>query len=294
VNDTLKVLIEKFVVEYLTLYDTSPSARQQLIPAYDQDGATMTLVLDPQEHPDSGARYSDSQVFNDLRRESHNVMYMDRWERYRNKIVSKGGINVVSKLTQLPPTQHLKDTLLVDVSFAADQLMCFTLQGLLLDGPEAGKMTEAEALQSLTDLRFFTRTFNVIPRGEGIVIVNDILFLTPISPNRAENHIKLLQKAATNSASLQPTQPVPGTSTIVAPQPDLVAATTGVAAVGVASPEQQQAELVERFASASKMKKSWSLKCLQDNEWNFDKAAEMFQQLNNSGSIPGEAFETAL
>jgi hypothetical protein len=113
---------------------------------------------------------------------------MDKWERYRAKIIHKGSINVVARLIRLPKTQHLVDSFLVDISYAAvrtffisfylsiltsncwsypenffqDTVLCFTVQGLFRDG--ANVNTDSD------EMRFFSRVFLVTPRADGYVL----------------------------------------------------------------------------------------------------------------------------
>lgn len=115
VSDHLRGLIERFVIEYFACYDgpNPASTRQKLIPAYDED-AYFTLVMESIDH----TRYSDNEMFMDYRRDSHNIKNMEVWRKFRGKMIQKGALNVVSRLTRLPQTKHLTDSFLVDVSFA--------------------------------------------------------------------------------------------------------------------------------------------------------------------------------
>uniref|UniRef100_A0A4W6EWE6 Nuclear RNA export factor 1 n=1 Tax=Lates calcarifer TaxID=8187 RepID=A0A4W6EWE6_LATCA len=52
----------------------------------------------------------------------------------------------------------------------------------------------------------------------------------------------------------------------------------------------QQQEMLTAFSQKSGMNLEWSQKCLQDNEWDFNRAAEVFTQLKTEGQIPDVAF----
>ncbi|KAM7045543.1 nuclear RNA export factor 2-like [Molossus nigricans] len=54
---------------------------------------------------------------------------------------------------------------------------------------------------------------------------------------------------------------------------------------------QEQQEMVQVFSTQSGMKPQWSQKCLQDNEWNYTRAAQVFTMLKIEGKIPEEAFK---
>uniref|UniRef100_A0A8C5H039 Nuclear RNA export factor 1-like n=1 Tax=Gouania willdenowi TaxID=441366 RepID=A0A8C5H039_GOUWI len=51
-----------------------------------------------------------------------------------------------------------------------------------------------------------------------------------------------------------------------------------------------QQEMLSTFSLKSGMNLEWSLKCLQDNEWDMNKAAHIFTQLKTAGKIPDVAF----
>ncbi|ELK29127.1 Nuclear RNA export factor 2 [Myotis davidii] len=54
---------------------------------------------------------------------------------------------------------------------------------------------------------------------------------------------------------------------------------------------QEQQEMVQSFSIQSGISLQWSQKCLQDNEWNYIKAAQVFTTLKAQGKIPEEAFK---
>uniref|UniRef100_A0A665XFY2 Nuclear RNA export factor 1 n=1 Tax=Echeneis naucrates TaxID=173247 RepID=A0A665XFY2_ECHNA len=51
-----------------------------------------------------------------------------------------------------------------------------------------------------------------------------------------------------------------------------------------------QQEMLTAFSQKSGMNLEWSQKCLQDNEWDFNRAAQIFTQLKTKGQIPDVAF----
>ncbi|XP_014387766.1 PREDICTED: nuclear RNA export factor 2 [Myotis brandtii] len=54
---------------------------------------------------------------------------------------------------------------------------------------------------------------------------------------------------------------------------------------------QEQQEMVQIFSIQSGISLQWSQKCLQDNEWNYIRAAQVFATLKTQGKIPEEAFK---
>ncbi|XP_045042528.2 nuclear RNA export factor 2 isoform X3 [Desmodus rotundus] len=57
----------------------------------------------------------------------------------------------------------------------------------------------------------------------------------------------------------------------------------------ILSAEQQ--EMVQVFSTQSGISLQWSQKCLQENEWNYTRAAQVFTMLKIKGEIPEEAFK---
>ncbi|CAO2623046.1 Nuclear RNA export factor 2 [Lemmus lemmus] len=53
----------------------------------------------------------------------------------------------------------------------------------------------------------------------------------------------------------------------------------------------KQQEMVKSFSMQSRMKLAWAQKCLEDNGWDYAKAAETFTMLQNESKIPKEFFE---
>uniref|UniRef100_A0A4X1W4S0 Nuclear RNA export factor 2 n=1 Tax=Sus scrofa TaxID=9823 RepID=A0A4X1W4S0_PIG len=122
-----------------------------------------------------------------------------------------------------------------------------------------GVFKEVEG-QSRGCVRAFTRTFITTPAtSSSLFIVNDELFVREASPKKTQS---------TFSISV----PTPSTSSM----PTL-------------SEEQQQ--IVKAFSSQSGMNLQWSEKCLQDNEWNYTRAGQVFSILKTEGKIPEEAFK---
>ncbi|KAM9658550.1 nuclear RNA export factor 1 isoform 2-T2 [Trichechus inunguis] len=113
--------------------------------------------------------------------------------------------------------------------------------------------------KSRDSLRAFTRTFIAVPASNsGLCIVNDELFVRNASPEE-------IQRAFAMPAPTPSSSPVP-----------------------TLSPEQQ--EMLQAFSTQSGMNLEWSQKCLQDNDWDYTRSAQVFTQLKAEGKIPEVAF----
>ncbi|XP_055486318.1 nuclear RNA export factor 1 isoform X1 [Leucoraja erinacea] len=113
--------------------------------------------------------------------------------------------------------------------------------------------------KSRESVRAFSRVFVAVPAGNaGLCIVNDQLFIRNATTEE-------IRKAFVTPAPTPSSSPVP---TLTAPQQ----------------------EMLQLFSQQSSMNIEWSQKCLQDNDWDFNQAAQIFTQLKAEGKIPEIAF----
>ncbi|XP_050983379.1 nuclear RNA export factor 1 isoform X2 [Labeo rohita] len=107
-------------------------------------------------------------------------------------------------------------------------------------------------------VRAFSRVFITVPaQNSGLCIVNDELFVR----NATSEEIRCAFAA-----------PAPSISPVL---PNLSAT---------------QQEMLSAFSKKSEMNLEWSQKCLQDNAWDFHRAAQIFTELKAQGKIPEAAF----
>lgn len=109
-------------------------------------------------------------------------------------------------------------------------------------------------------IRSFKRTMIIIPEGSGYCITNEQLYLT----NATVDQVK---KAFKEPPAKDP-QPVPVPNVEV----------------------QQKEAMALKFSEASGMLPCYSLQCLEENEWDFEKAAAVFTKLKAENKIPPEYF----
>ncbi|XP_019901215.1 nuclear RNA export factor 1 isoform X3 [Esox lucius] len=133
-----------------------------------------------------------------------------------------------------------------------------THTSMLLSFTVSGVFKEVEgAFQD--GVRAFSRVFIAVPAGNsGLCIVNDQLFV----------RIATMEEICSAFATPAPT-----------PSSSLVPA--------LSTPKQ---EMLSTFSLKSGMNLEWSQKCLQDNNWDFNIAAQIFTQLKAEGKIPDVAF----
>lgn len=133
-----------------------------------------------------------------------------------------------------------------------------TYTNTLLSFTVSGVFKEVDG-KSRDAVRAFSRVFIVVPVvPSGLCIVNDELFVRNATTEE-------IRKAFAAPAPTPSSSPVP---TLSAPQQ----------------------EMLNTFSLKSGMNLEWSQKCLQDNEWDFDRAAQIFTQMKAQGKIPDVAF----
>ncbi|XP_035267113.1 nuclear RNA export factor 1 isoform X2 [Anguilla anguilla] len=133
-----------------------------------------------------------------------------------------------------------------------------TFTNTLLSFTVSGVFKEVDG-KSRDSVRAFSRVFVAVPAGNtGLCIVNDELFVRNATTEE-------IRRAFAAPAPTPSSSPVP---TLSAPHQEMLSA----------------------FSLKSGMNLEWSQKCLQDNEWDFNRAAQIFTQLKAIGKIPDVAF----
>uniref|UniRef100_A0A915PWT3 Uncharacterized protein n=1 Tax=Setaria digitata TaxID=48799 RepID=A0A915PWT3_9BILA len=287
-SDDHRALIEAFIIEFMTAYDDPDvNNRKNLINAYDEN-ATFTMCAENLTDANERKPYFNPSLYSTYRKASHNIKCMERWERFREKVICKGAMDIIVALRKLPPTKHLMDTFLVDVSLITDKYMCFAVEGFFRDGLE--KVGDDD------ELRFFCRNFVVVNKGDGkIAVVNDMLFISGVFMERIQRYKSMI----TNSLKVPPDAAVATTDAMsgmsiadgqqspFVPVPQQHESTPAERAA--AGDEEMQQQMVEAFCQESRMKPEWSKKCLIDQNWNYEAAGQAFLAVRDR--IPAEAFQ---
>uniref|UniRef100_A0A671X8W8 Nuclear RNA export factor 1a n=1 Tax=Sparus aurata TaxID=8175 RepID=A0A671X8W8_SPAAU len=168
----------------------------------------------------------------------------------RYRLLKHTRLNVVAFLNELPKTQHDIASFTVDVNTYTNTLLSFTVSGVFKEGE--GKVNPL--LKYLKTVQ----TYGLSTLCHSLCIVNDQLFIRMATTEE-------IRRAFVAPAPTPSSSPVP---TLTAPQQEMLTA----------------------FSQKSGMNLEWSQKCLQDNEWDFNRAAQIFTQLKTDGKIPDVAF----
>ncbi|RUS69005.1 hypothetical protein EGW08_023233 [Elysia chlorotica] len=257
-NDDIKNLVVAFIKDFYAIYDSD--RRRDLMPAYHENAQfSLSCSKNPMFEKQIGfSSYIEGS--RNLKRIGH----LDQ-EKLAKKIHT-GNLHVIAFLEKLPLTTHDIHSFKVDVSLASPTLLSFVLHGVFKEN------------ESRSDklIRAFSRSFVTVPCGNGMVIINDMLTLSNAGYELTKNAFK--SGAPTPSSS-----PVPPTASRTVP-PDV--------APGAPTPflTPEQIQMVEKFTKDSRMNNKFSLKCLQENAWDYQRAGQVFTNLHNEGKIPPEAF----
>ncbi|XP_051825130.1 nuclear RNA export factor 1-like [Antechinus flavipes] len=170
----------------------------------------------------------------------------------RYRLLKHSRLTVVAFLNGLPKTQHDVNSFVVDVSAQTETLLCFSVNGVFKELDDKAHDT----------IRAFTRVFIAVPSNNAtrMCMVNDELFV------RNANSEEIRHAFA---------QPAPLT----------------FSPSWMTTVNQQQRDMLQSFSTQSGMNLEWSQKCLQDNNWDFIQAAQIFTQLKEQGKIPAIAFQ---
>ncbi|KAI9557098.1 hypothetical protein GHT06_016896 [Daphnia sinensis] len=256
VSDEARQIVLVFLEQYLTVYDSDD--RQPLLNAY-YDSATMSLTC---SYP-PGQTASASARLDAYMKDSRNLKRVDDVNR-RYRLLQQGKVDIVSFLSKLPKTLHDPTSLVVDVPVSSSHLIVMSVTGIF-----------RERLERHSHVRWFQRIFVIIPSsGGGFCIVNEQIHITCATPEQMKASFKEPSvPAAIPAPSLPAALPVPEPQT----------------SASVIDPILQQ-QMVASFSEQSGMNTTWSLKCLEENGWVFDRAAFVFTELKAANQIPPEAF----
>jgi len=255
VSDEVRPLVLTFLEQYLSLYDSDD--RQPLLNAYNDSALwSMTCSYPPQTSNISSARL-DTYI-----KDSRNLKRLDDINR-RSRLLQQGKIDIVSFLTKLPKTLHDPRSLVVDVPVASSNLIVASITGVFRERGERNAL-----------IRAFQRVFVIVPGSTGFCIVNEQLHVTSATSEQIKSTFKdpIVPSNVSTAASLPTPHPV---------EPKIQSPVVDHAV---------KEQMILSFAEQSGMNINWSLKCLEENGWNFEHAAYVFSELKKNNQIPPEAF----
>lgn len=283
----IKTVLEMFISQYFDIFDgpDGRTNRKQLAEAYDEN-AMFSLVCDVIDDGNHNSvlknraklREPEYKIYRSI---SHNFKYEEKWRNFKTRTYGKGNLEVLAMLCRLPPTEHIRESFVMDVSMTTDTIVTFTLQGMLNDGE-----TYFTSSRSISNLKYFTRSFVCLPRGgTALSIISDILTIHPIDPEGASKYEAYCMKLKNEQPSLDTSATVNDLSATLGNASTLNQSSTS--SINTDDPEIRNA-MVKSFMEQSGMNEVWSKRCLEDSNWNYSLAGDRFLSLKNE--IPAEAF----
>lgn len=145
------------------------------------------------------------------------------------------------------------------IFFIQDEMLLITVTGFF---------KEFHYKENKESWRYFNRTFMIVPEGSGFCISNEQLHIN----NPTFNQEKLVNLVTV-------TQPTPGTSS-----------TSTSINSNIQLTEEMKQQMTVTLSQQTNMNIEWSLKCLEEVQWNFENARAAFQEAFTLGKIPPTAF----
>jgi len=242
-------IILQFLQEYFKVYDTAN--RENIMNAY-HDDAVMSMHM---AYPEWCGNVQGAEKLNEYMARSRNLMRVTDPTK-RKTYLRQGKLAICAYLAELPKSEHDVTSFTLDVPFATERLMSFTVSGIFRE-------PENESRPSGQIIRHFNRVFVVVPQGQGFCIVNDMLYITiPTIYQKKNWGIPQIPVANTaKQTELNQLDPVSKQNMVVT--------------------LSQKTGLNEGFAKI----------CLEENGWNLTNASEAFNNAQREGKIPLAAFE---
>ncbi|VEN42801.1 unnamed protein product [Callosobruchus maculatus] len=252
-------IVRQFLEQYFLIYDTDN--RQPLLQAY-HENAIFSLTM---AYPYGFGKDKNVSWLNWYATDNRNLLRVQDPDR-RTKLLKQGHVAVVSFLQEMPKTKHDMHSFTVDLTIFTPQMLCLTVSGMF---------KELKSGHKFPPLRYFFRTLVIVPAGSGFCIANEVLHITNTTPTQAKAFKTPHIVAPPPSPVSQGASPGPSTS-MVPP--------------AAALDDNVKQEMVKQMSIQSGMNLEWSLKCLQETEWDFQRASLVFQDLHARGVVPPEAF----
>ncbi|XP_044729790.1 nuclear RNA export factor 1-like [Chrysoperla carnea] len=252
-NDAGGDIVRVFLKQYFEIYDSNN--RQPLLQAYHENGMFSMTMGYPH-----GLTQKNSPPLNWYQLDNRNLLRVQNPER-RNKLLKQGQLSIVSFLAEMPKTQHDMNSFKVDLSFFTPQFFMLNVSGIFKEIGGGFKTPP---------LRAFTRALIIVAANSGFCIINEAIYITNATDEQAKDAFKMPNP-------IIPTSPQVSSPTVPAGSP----------------PELDDAtkqQMVHTMAQQSGMNLDFSTKCLQETNWDFQRAVVIFTELHKQGGIPPEAF----
>ncbi|XP_065082338.1 nuclear RNA export factor 1 isoform X1 [Ochlerotatus camptorhynchus] len=250
-------IVRQFLEQYFIIYDSDN--RQPLLEAYHEHAMiSMTVFNSPSQG--SQQRLQNYLTYN---RNLNSKRDLDTRCRY----LKMGRLPVVSFLSELPNTKHDPQTFVVDLTLFTPQLILLTVTGVF---------KERKVAVINEPYRSFQRSLVIVPSGSGFCIRNEMIHINNTTRIQDE---KAFKDPASNGFQASTSTAVPVPAAVAAPS------------VPLGGPDDNtKLQMVQTMAAHSNMNLEWSRKCLEETNWDFERAGFAFAELHKQNRIPPEAF----
>lgn len=255
-------IVRQFLEQYFIIYDSDN--RQPLLEAYHEHAMiSMTVFNSPSQG--SQQRLQSYMPFNRNLNSKHDL-------DARCRLLKIGRLPVVSLLSELPLTKHDPLSFVVDLTLFTPQLILLTVTGVF---------KERRPAVINEPYRSFQRSLVIVPSGGGFCIRNEMIHINNTTRRQEEKAFKDPAAPGFQASAAAPA-PVP-TPTAAAAVP--------VPVVPAGGPDDNtKLQMVQAMAAHSNMNLEWSRKCLEETNWDFERAGYAFSELHKQNRIPPEAF----
>ncbi|XP_033341317.2 nuclear RNA export factor 1 [Megalopta genalis] len=249
-NAKAQEIASQFLQQYFLIFDSEN--RQPLLDAYDEHACfSMTVTY-----------FQSSNKLSGYLLENRNLYKVNDTNK-RHKLLKQGRLSVVSFISEMPQTLHYINTFTMDISLVTEVMMLITVTGIF---KELDKKDQV--------VRHFNRTFIIVPEGTGYCIRNEQLHISNPTAAQTKNlntqiTTQIQQAVASSSSS--------SSSTAVKPVPAQLS-------------EDVKQQMTATLSQQTNMNLEWSLKCLEEVQWNYNNALSAFHEFFKRGQIPPEAF----
>uniref|UniRef100_U5EYT0 Putative mrna export factor tap/mex67 n=1 Tax=Corethrella appendiculata TaxID=1370023 RepID=U5EYT0_9DIPT len=298
-------IVRQFLEQYFIIYDSDN--RQPLLDAY-HENAIFSLTVNGTPQPHSNQNGKRNVWLNKYFCHNRNLIRLKDKAEDRFRFLKCGRLPVVSLLSELTATKHDPQSFAVDLTLFTPQLILLTVTGVF---KELNSTASTSTLSHSDDepLRSFQRSLVIVPCGGGFCIRNEmyhINYSTTIQERNAFNSGSSSFSSANNNTNVQ--QPMtntqqrlqnaqqlryqdaidsPSTSSLIQqqqPQQPITAQTTNP------PDDNTKLQMIQAMANQSTMNIEWSRKCLEETNWDYERAGFVFTELHKQNKIPPEAF----
>uniref|UniRef100_A0A182NMU6 NTF2 domain-containing protein n=1 Tax=Anopheles dirus TaxID=7168 RepID=A0A182NMU6_9DIPT len=248
--------VRQFLEQYFAIYDSDN--RQPLLEAY-HEHAMFSLTANTYQQ-------SNQQKLGAYMSGNRNLKHKTDLDS-RCRSLKHGRLQVVSYLSTLPPTKHDLQTFAVDLTLFTPHMILMTVTGVFKERKEN---INAELVRS------FQRSLVIVPSAGGFCIRNETVHVTSATRLQENNCFKPLTglgaAASVSTAAAAPSGTVPPVGSTNLPD------------------DNTKLQMIQALAVQTNMNAEWSKRCLEETNWDYQRAEFAFSELHKQNRIPPEAF----